>query len=269
MQKEALSFGSSNLPRFDDHSLVKAHALVELGLASSAVMTDYARERDEWQKFRENAEGAFANAIAIFEHRLVPNKPVQFRTDECWVEGDEYQSPVPHTERLGPVDYMSCAHLAVGYLDPSEKTVQTLKKAIFFGRSFLARRCVIQLQKGLALSGEMPIDMIDKLSATLKEHNAVLNGKMSKEELHARSSAEDDTPEVRHTGTRLGKMKASERKIVKDVDKEGLRECSNPDCDNVERQARQFSQCSRCKWATYCSKECQSKGESCNMIFDT
>lgn len=257
-QKKALEFGAANLPRFDDHSLVKAHALVELGLALSAVMTDFARG-EEWRKVRDECHDSFDDAILIFEHRLPPGKPVKFRSDECCVSGDNYQSPVPHTERLGPVDYLTCAHLAAGSVDPSTETVQTLNRAIMFGKSFRAKRCVIQLERGVALSGEMPTDMIDRLSVMLQEHRAVLDGRSTKEEAMLRLHPKDeDIPEVRHTGSRLGKMKLSGEKLVKDIDKKGLHCCSNPVCSNAERQPRQFSSCSRCKWAVYCSKECQS-----------
>lgn len=257
MQKQALSFGSAKLPRFDDNSLVKAHALVELGLASSAVMTDFA-QGDEWRKLSKECEDSFDDAIRIFEHRLVPGKQVKFRSEECWVSGDKYHSPVPHTERLGPVDYMSCANMAVGNKDPTVEAVQTLKRVILFGKSFRANRCIVQLERGWALSAEIPLDMVENLSARLQEYNSILEGKMTKEEAMVRLRQEADIQEVRHTGSRLGKMKMSDKKLGKDIDKKGLHHCSNPECSNAEKQPRQFSTCSRCKWAAYCSKECQS-----------
>ena len=42
LQNKAITLGSKALPRFEEHSLVKAHALVKLGLAYSAICTDFA-----------------------------------------------------------------------------------------------------------------------------------------------------------------------------------------------------------------------------------
>ena len=55
----------------------------------------------------------------------------------------------------------------------------------------------------------------------------------------------------------MGKMKLSHKKLSKDADKVGYKECENPECEKVESQPRQFSACSRCKGAVYCCKECQ------------
>lgn len=55
LQKQALSFGSKNLPRFEDSSLVKAHALLELGLATSAICTDFAQGKEFEEKSRDAA----------------------------------------------------------------------------------------------------------------------------------------------------------------------------------------------------------------------
>lgn len=52
-------------------------------------------------------------------------------------------------------------------------------------------------------------------------------------------------------------MKQTSKKIVKDVDKVGIRKCENPACDNVERQPLQFARCSKCKWVVYCCRDCQ------------
>lgn len=254
-QRQSLLFGSDKLPRFDDNSLVKAHVLVELGLALSAVMTDFAKG-EEWQKAKEDCQNSFFDAIKIFEQRLVVGKPIRFRSDECWISGDAYCSPVPHTERMGPNDYMTCANLAVGFQDPSPQTVQTLTKAILFGKNFRSNQCLLQLDGGISLSGEMPPVLIDQLSVTLREHKAILAGEMKGE---SRFNNRNLThAEVRHTGSRLGTMKNSDKKLVKDIAKKGQRKCANIDCSETESYPMQFSTCSRCKWASYCSRECQA-----------
>lgn len=258
LQRQALELGQEVFPRFDDHSLVKAHALVELGLATSAIMTDFASEHDEWTRVKQQMEEAFDEALKIFQLRQSDKTLAKFRKEECWIEGGQYQSPVPHTERLGPLDYLSCAHLATASQDPTNKTVQILNKAIQFGVGFQASRCAIQLQSGAYLQGEMPTHMIDQLRTTLTEHETVLAGKKTTEEAMAKLHAHNvDHAEFRHEGSRLGKMKNSDKKLVKDIDRKGLRGCENSECQNVERQPGQFSTCSRCKWVAYCSKQCQ------------
>ena len=67
----------------------------------------------------------------------------------------------------------------------------------------------------------------------------------------------DDREEVRHTGTLMGKMKLTHKKLAKDADKIGFKHCSNPQCNKVEKQPKQFMTCSRCKWSAYCGRECQ------------
>eukprot|EP00592_Proboscia_alata_P008327 CAMPEP_0194356890 /NCGR_PEP_ID=MMETSP0174-20130528/4449_1 /TAXON_ID=216777 /ORGANISM="Proboscia alata, Strain PI-D3" /LENGTH=577 /DNA_ID=CAMNT_0039126673 /DNA_START=248 /DNA_END=1981 /DNA_ORIENTATION=- len=266
LQRQALKFGSENLPRFDDNSLVKAHALLELGLALTAVCTDFA-VGEEWRIANSECEECFKYATRIFEMRLVSGKAVLFRSDECWInvsgEGnsENYASPVPFIERIGPPDYISCINMSISCQDPSKTTVQALTRVISFGKYYKKNHCVIRLEGkgGFCLSGEIPIDLFDKLSVTLENHKAVLDGRMTKEEFLAQYTPKDaNKPEVRHTGLRQGKMKNSGMKLAKDIEKKGLFQCANEGCHNVERQPRQFSTCSRCKWACYCSKECQS-----------
>jgi len=230
---------------------------MELALAKSAIQTDFATG-EELAKVRQEGREISAEALKIFEHRVASKTLTKFRKEECWIDASlgEYVSPVPHTERLGPVDYLQCVSF-VGLEDPSPDTVRSIKLAMDFVRKFEADRHVIELEGGAALEGMLAGEELDKLTAYLREHEAVVRGQKSKSDAMDSLFGGDDREEVRHTGSLMGKMKLSHKKLAKDADKMGYKQCENADCDKVESQPRQFSTCTRCKWASYCSKECQ------------
>lgn len=259
IQDQAIALGSEKLTRFDDNSLVKAHALMELALAKSAIQTDFARG-EEWNKIRQETKDALAAALKIFENRVANCTLAKFRRDEIWYtpSGDDYVSPVPHTERLGPIDYLSCVNF-VGCDEPSPGSVKSIKLAMNFVRTFEASGCVITLDVGGGLQGALPGGDLTNLTSYLQEHEAVVSGKKSKSEAMNILHPEKELKEVRHTGSRSGDMKATHQKLAKDIDRLGLNICERPDCPNVESHPRQFSTCSRCKFAAYCGRECQKK----------
>ena len=66
---------------------------------------------------------------------------------------------------------------------------------------------------------------------TRREHESVLNG------LQAEVSPdmfEEAREEVRHTGTLDGEMKKTGKKLAKDMDKIGLKNCFNPKCNRFK-----------------------------------
>lgn len=249
--QQALVFGSDKLPRFNDNSLIKAHALVELSCFKSAVLTDFARG-EEWHTVKKEGNDACSEALQIFERRLASGTLTKFRKDEVWFDATgDYTSPVPHTERLGPVDYLSSLKLC---FDPSPKTVRSLKLAMDFFTRFEASGHVIELECGGALQGMLPGEEIEKLKEHLNAHESVVSGQSSVEEAMDRMNC-NTVEEVRHNGE--GKMKYSHRKLNKEVDKLGLKTCENQICGRGESQPRQFNICSRCGWAAYCCRDCQ------------
>ena len=153
LQSEALKLGSEKLPRFED-SLTKAHALIELALAKSAIQTDFATG-DEWKKVNQEGKEISSNALQIFESRLSDGTLTRFRKEECWIDGVDYTSAVPHTERLGPIDYTTAINLLTIY-EPSPDTIKSIKKAIMFCTGFISSGYVINLEAGGALQGGLP-----------------------------------------------------------------------------------------------------------------
>jgi len=265
-QNQAIALGSEKLTRFDNNSLVKAHALMELALAKSAIQTDFARG-EEWIKVRQETKDALAAALSIFEYRVANNTLAKFRKDEVWfTSSGDYASPVPHTERLGPIDYLSCVNF-VGGDEPSPSTVKSIKIAMKFVRKFEASGCVIMLEVGGGLQGQLPGGDLSNLNHCLQEHEAVVSGRKSMTDYTAKGTLKappnhvhgQEFEEVRHTGARSGDMKATHQKLAKDIDRIGLKHCARPDCGKFESHPRHFSTCSRCKFAAYCSKECQKK----------
>mmetsp|Transcript_12582 Transcript_12582/g.25146 ORF Transcript_12582/g.25146 Transcript_12582/m.25146 type:complete len:548 (-) Transcript_12582:73-1716(-) len=256
LQKKALSLGKKIFPRFEDNSVVKAHALLELGLVYSAVCTDFATG-DEWTEANAQFKRVLGEAMDIFTARCAEGTLAVFRAEEWWISGGrEYQSPVPHTERLGPVDFLTCANMALGCEEPSAATVSKLKYALRFGSSFRASGCVVTLADGIQLQGDVPELVMTNIENVLREHERRVAGGDRNDDFRF-STIPDGQEEARHTGTRLGEMKLSKRKLASDVEKKGLRCCARPDCGKQERQPRQFSLCSRCQWKAYCGRECQ------------
>lgn len=256
LQKKALDLGTKVLPRFEENSLVKAHVLVELGLAYSAICTDFATGK-EWEEAKEKMDNALDQAMGIFLKRRSQGTLTVFRREECWIKGDKYSSPVPHTERLGPVDYLTSIQMAVGLQNPTVETVHKLKRAIEFGLEFKAAKCAIHMEAGPSLQGELPADILVNVKTCLKNHeHAVATGKSPFDSVE--QLKEPATEEVRHTGTRHGKMKPSNASLVADIEKRGLVGCAFPECQEMEKEPRQFPTCSRCKWAAYCCRNHQT-----------
>lgn len=253
-QSEALKLGSEKIPRFGD-SLTKAHALIELALAKSAIQTDFATG-EEWNKLNQEGKEISSEALQIFERRISSGTLTRFRKEECWIDGSDYSSAVPHTERLGPIDYTQCININNMY-GPSESTIRSIKKAIMFCTGFISSGYVINLEAGGALQGGLPDGIIETLSTNLQQHESVVRGEISARDAMENMYGNDDREEVRHTGSLMGKMKLTHKKLAKDTDKIGLKHCSNPNCDKVETHPKQFMLCSRCNWSAYCGRDCQ------------
>ena len=62
---------------------------------------------------------------------------------------------------------------------------------------------------------------------------------------------EEAHEEVRHTGALDGEMKKTGKKLAKDMDKIGLKNCFNPNCNRFEQQPKQFAKCTRCGFGEY------------------
>lgn len=75
------------------------------------------------------------------------------------------------------------------------------------------------------------------------EHESVLSGLQT---TVSPGMFEDAHEEVRHTGTLDGEMKKTGKKLAKDMDKIGLKNCFNPKCNRFEHQPKQFAKCTRC-----------------------
>ncbi|KAL7533161.1 hypothetical protein ACHAXR_005856, partial [Thalassiosira sp. AJA248-18] len=255
LQTQALTLGAAKIPRFNDDSLVKAHALMELGLAKSAIQTDFA-SGEEWKRVRQEGRQIFSEALEIYENRVAKGTLTKFRKEECWIDGSKYVSPVPHTERLGPCDYLQCLSF-VGLEDPSPDTVRSIKLAMDFVVKFEASGHVIGLECGGALEGMLAGGEMEKLAGFLREHEAVIQGHKSKGDAMDNLFPDNECEELRHTGSLMGKMKLSHKKLAKDADKIGYKQCENHACENLESQPGQFSTCSKCKWAAYCCRDCQ------------
>jgi len=272
----AIQLGTERIPRFDNNSLCKAHAQLKLGLTSLIICTAFNTE--ELSQVRDIAEleclTCIGNALSIFESRLFSGKPVVFRSDECWLKpseevgssapyieatGENDASLGPQIERIGPNDYMNCAHMAMCGQNPSKVTVQTLAKAVSFGRYFIANQCVISLERNerICMTGKVSLVLIDKLFMTLEDHIAVLDGRKTLEEFRTKHFPKkvNKKEEVDHAESKMLEMKNSDRsdkKLTK------LFQCANEGCINIEQQPKEFSTCSRCKATYYCSRECQT-----------
>ena len=251
--REALEFGAKHLPRFEEHSLVKAHVLLELGLASGAVCTDF-ETGPKWEAARKESDGAFAEALNIFLVRLAEGTLTTYRRDEVWIQGHSYESPVAHSERLGPIDYLSCTQMAIGTMEPSVETASKLKKAIKFCKAFKTSKCKLNLEGGPSLQADLPGELVSGIKRMLQEHEHVLaGGDRSVPDPPERDEYELD--EVRHTGGIDGEMAQTNARRATDVEERGLKFCEY--CREQEKQPRQFKTCSGCKFAAYCCKEHQ------------
>eukprot|EP00554_Chaetoceros_debilis_P006062 CAMPEP_0194076180 /NCGR_PEP_ID=MMETSP0149-20130528/3024_1 /TAXON_ID=122233 /ORGANISM="Chaetoceros debilis, Strain MM31A-1" /LENGTH=569 /DNA_ID=CAMNT_0038756851 /DNA_START=66 /DNA_END=1775 /DNA_ORIENTATION=+ len=262
MQKEAIQLGEENLPRFNENSFVKAHALIDMGLALSAIATDFA-SGDEWKQTVEEMNDTFQQALDIFEARRLNGTLTKFRKVEIWMDasGMNYSSPAPHTERLGPIDYFTVIKFHVAGGNPSPDTVRILQGCIHFLENWQAKGMTLQLECGGVLQGETGVgNGVDTWTAALHDHQQVLAGVITRDELMSKEDKEKyktNHKEKRHTGTRGGKMKSSHKKLDKDASKVGLKFCANLDCKMIEPYANNFSTCARCCYTAYCSRDCQ------------
>ena len=168
--RKALAVGAKKLPRFDDNSLVKAHALLELGLACGAVCTDHATG-DEWRAAKDEADRSLQGALGIFHARLAAGTLTTFRNEEMWMQGGAYKAPVPHPERLGPIDFLSCTSMALATMDPSPETIANLEKAIAFHAAFERAERRIDLEEGRQLQAQgAPPHLMNTLRTMLAQH---------------------------------------------------------------------------------------------------
>ena len=250
LQKQALALGKKIFPRFEENSIVKAHTLLELGLAYSAVMTDFA-SGDEWTEAKNQSATVIGEALIIFTARCAERTLTVFRSEEWWVHGNDYQSPVTHTERLGPVDYLTSVNMGCGCEIPTSDTVSKLKSALRFASNFKASGYIMTLEDGTMFQGDVPDPTIASIKGLLRQHEMVIDGGDPNHASFRHMSMTEDHEE-RHTGTLEGGMKLVHRKIAKDVEKKGLRYCARPECKQIEGASRQFAVCSRCKWKAYC-----------------
>jgi len=251
LQKQALELGKKIFPRFEENSIVKAHTLLELGLAYSAVMTDFAGG-DEWTEAKNQFETAIKEALVIFTTRCANSTLTVFRSEEWWVHGNDYQSPVSNTERLGPMDYLTSVNIACTCEKANNNTVSKLKSALRFASNFKASGYILTLEDGTVFQGDVPDLTIASIKGLLRQHEMVIDGGDPNHASFHHMSMTENHEETRHTGTLEGGMKLVHRKIAKDVEKKGLRFCARPECKQIEGASRQFAVCSRCKWKAYC-----------------
>lgn len=260
LQNEAIQFGEENLPRFNENSLVKAHALVDMGLAKSAIMSDFATG-EEWNRTRTEMKDIFQEAVDIFEARRASNTLTMYRREECWMDadGDSYSSPVPHTERLGPYDYLTAIEFHSLCADPSEETIRVIKACLKFFADWKKSGMELRMECGAGLQGECYglHHRFEKLENTLKDHKDVVSGLITKEDIMNRCKDSDQLEEFRHSGSREGTMKSTHKKLERDNNKIGIKFCENKACGKSEAYAKQFATCSRCGFAAYCCRDCQ------------
>lgn len=258
-QRKALELGSKILPRFEEHSLVKAHGLFELGLAAGAICTDHLAHGDEWKAAQKESMAAMAEALNIFLVRLAEGTLPVYRKEECWMERGEYVSPIPHTERMGPIDYLTCTTMAVSTEEPTVETVRKLRKAIKFCKEFKASNYVIALEgadagvRGLQSEAPPPA-VIENLKVLLSKHERVLAGG---DPQILDKPLGDHGEDMRHSGTLTGEMLTTSTCRAADVEERGLSFCAYAECRKQEAHPRQFKTCARCKWASYCCAEHQ------------
>ncbi len=261
LQNEALQFGEENLPHFNENSLVKAHALVDLGLAKSAIMSDFATG-EEWERTRTEMKDIFQQAVDIFEARRANNTLTKYRREECWIDagGNSYSSPVPHTERLGPIDYFSAIEFHSSCADPSEETIRVIKACLKFFADWKESGMELRMECGGALQGDCYslLHRFENLESALKDHKDVVSGLITREDTIMNRYTDSDQPkEVRHSGSREGTMKSTHKKLERDNNKTGIKCCENKACGKSEAYAKQFATCSRCGFAAYCCRDCQ------------
>ena len=255
LQQQAIAYGIENLPRFNDNSMVKAHALVEIGLVRSAILTDFCTDEDAINKVKQDLDEAFQEALSIYQHRIEKKTLTKFRKDECWMNanGTTYVSPIPHFERLGPIDYFTTVNWCSGN-EPTSDTVSLLKQVVKFINEWTKNDMALQLECGVRLQGQIPDNYsLEVWAEKLQDHEAAMAGFVSPDELREKYNF-DVSKEVRHTGTLDGKMKSTFKKLEKDISKDGIKRCENIDCHKVENYARQFATCSRCGFAAYCCR---------------
>lgn len=120
---------------------------------------------------------------------------------------------MPHTERLGPVDYLQCINMNVVGKDPSHDTSRSIKRAMEFVLRFESSGCVITLEVGSALEGALPGGDMETLSSYLTEHEAVVSGHKSKSDAMDSLFGSNEREEIRHTGSLGGEMKNTEKKL--------------------------------------------------------
>jgi hypothetical protein len=256
--EKALALGTTNLPRFNENSLVKAHALVELGLACSAVCTDFRGESDKLQAHQEQTKRHFDEAMEIFLARLSDRTLTVFRREEFWITNDDYDTPVAHSERLGPMDFLSCVQLALSLETPSPNTVHKFKRALQFAKDFKARGYQLDTEAGPSLASQpFPRVVMAKLEETLAEHEQCVLGGDAPTRNRPPGHASSVGPEFRHAGTRSGDMVDTNALRAADVEERGLQTCAYEQCKEQEQHPRQFKTCSACKWAAYCCRDHQ------------
>lgn len=250
--REALASGAKLFPRFEEHSLVKAHVLVELGLACGAVCTDF-ETGPKWESARKESDASFAEALNIFLVRLAEGTLTTYRQDEVWISGHGYESPVAHTERLGPVDYLTCTQMTLCTMAPSVETVSKLKKAVKFCKAFKTAKYKLDVERGGSLQGDVPREVVRGIKDMLQKHEHVLAG--GDRSVLAPTPDREQHVEVRHAGGRDGEMVQTSAQRALDVEERGLKFCSY--CREGEKEPRQFKTCSACNFAAYCCREHQ------------
>lgn len=246
--RKALAVGAKKLPRFDDNSLVKAHALLELGLACGAVCTDHATG-DEWRAAKDEADRSLQGALGIFHARLAAGTLTTFRNEEMWMQGGAYKAPVSHPERLGPIDFLSCTSMALATMDPSPETIANLEKAIAFHAAFERAERRIDLEEGRQLQAQgAPTHLMNTLRTMLAQHEQGTKRVVPE-------NWRDTHQEMRQVGTTGGAMLVTKEHRRADVAERGLNNCAY--CGVQEKQPRQYKTCSQCRYAAYCCREHQ------------
>ena len=180
------------------------------------------------------------------------------RKEEIWVDGKEdCVSPVPEPERLGVMNYIECLRF-LRCRRLTDESLLSLKTYIDFIASLLANggSVVFELEVGGKIPQKLAPETMEALNDILQDHEAVAALEDATEKLSPRNGHDE---EVRHSGSGLGEVENSDKKMAKASGTQGIMYCENPSCAKKESKPMQFDSCGRCIRAVYCSRECQKK----------
>lgn len=253
--REAQTYGDAHCG-FPADSLVRAFCWLELGLAWSLAVTDYASGSDDWKASKKAMTTSLLQGHAVYEQRLAAGTLLCLRRDECWVEGRGLCAPVGEPERLGAVDYLSCTSLLSGALGPCTLSVAKLHRALAFvaeGHASGGWQILVMAAPQVDLGPLLPPPaLVQNLHGCLQTCvDAGIVGAGAGSPAVWTGSWIAKRPEPKED--RVYKDRALEEARARDQQKYGLLGCSWPGCAVVEKHPRQLRRCSGCDAAAYCS----------------